>query len=132
ARYPIPINLELDDLLAALSGQLVTRVIYLEDATSALPVATTPESPQALDVAAYQDPLHIADTLGRPVAIVRIGSPTPPSHEALMPQFFFGFPPWVAIPVFDTEQAIDQPASEAAATGPASHPDASARNVIPQ
>ncbi len=97
ARYPIPINLELDDLLAALAGQLVTRVIYLEDPTAAIPVSTTPESSRALDVPAHQDPLHVADTLGKPVAIVRLGSVTPPSHEALMPQFFFGYPSWVAM-----------------------------------
>jgi len=132
ARYPIPINLELDDLLAALAGQLVTRVIYLEDATAALPVATTPESAQALDVGAHQDPLHVADTLGRPVAIVRIGSLTPPSHEALLPQFFFGFPPWVAIPAFQPDPPVDQQPGEAPAAVTALPFGASARGAAPR
>ena len=132
ARYPIPINLELEDLLAALSGQLVTRVIYLEDATAALPVATTPESSQALDVGAHQDPLHVADTLGRPVAIVRIGSLIPPSHEALLPQFFFGFPSWVAIPAFPAEPAETPYVDPAPAPGRVSQLNAAAPHVGPQ
>jgi len=96
-RHPIPINLELDDLRDALSGRMVTRVIYLEDPTSAVPIDTTPESGITLDVPPYQDPLHVADTLGKPVAIIRIGSVTPPTPPSLMPQFFFGYPPWVRI-----------------------------------
>ncbi len=96
-RHPIPINLDLDDLRDALSGRMVTRVIYLEDPTSAVPLDTTPASGITLDVPPYQDPLHVADTLGKPVAILRIGSVTPPTHESLLPQFFFGYPPWVRI-----------------------------------
>ncbi|HBJ36295.1 MAG TPA: hypothetical protein DDZ51_16395 [Planctomycetaceae bacterium] len=96
-RHPIPIHLELDDLRDALSGRMVTRVIYLEDPTSAVPIDTTPESGITLDIPPYQDPLHVADTLGKPVAIIRIGSVTPPTHQSLLPQFFFGYPPWVRI-----------------------------------
>lgn len=115
AKYPIPINLELDDLTAALAGQLVTRVIYLEDPSTALAVSTTPESSRALDVPAHQDPLQVADTLGRPVAIVRIGSLSPPTHPALWPQFFFGHPSWVAV------QAPADPAADAVADPATAH-----------
>jgi len=96
-RYPIPIELDLDDLRDALSGLMVTRVIYLEDRAGALAFDAGPDSPITLDVPAYQDPLHTADTLGRPVAILRIGSVLPPNHESLFPQFFFGYPAWVSI-----------------------------------
>lgn len=104
-RHPIPIELELDDMRDALAGQLVTRVIYLEDRSSALPIEKLPETPMTLDIPAYQDPLEVADTLGRPVAILRIGSVFPPTHDSLMPQFFFGFPAWVAIPAEAIEHA---------------------------
>jgi hypothetical protein len=96
-RHPIPIQLELDDLRDALSGRMVTRVIYLEDPTSAIPVDTNDKLPLTVDIPAYQDPLHVADTLGKPVAILRIGSVGPPTHDSLMPQFFFGYPAWVRI-----------------------------------
>ncbi len=97
ARHPIPIHLELDDLREALGGRLVTRVVYLEDTATALPIESTASRPQTLDVPANQDPLHVADSLGKPVAIIRIGSVTPPPEAALLPRFFFGFPPWMAI-----------------------------------
>ena len=50
------------------------------------------------EVSEFQDPLAVADEYGRPVAIVRIGSLTPPSQESLLPEFFFGYPQWAPFP----------------------------------
>ncbi len=105
ARFPVPINLDLDDLEDALQGRLVTRVVYLEDPDNAVPLAETPESSRAIDVPGNEDPLAVADVLGKPVAIVRIGSLTPPSSETLLPQFFLGYPPWM--PLYPAENAPD-------------------------
>lgn len=99
--YPIPVNLDQIDLDAALDGQMVTRVIYLEDQQSAAPLPSTADNAQAIDVAHYQDPLEIADRLGRPVAILRIGSLAPPASPELLPQFYFGYPTWA--PIFQPE-----------------------------
>ncbi len=96
-QYPIPINLDEQDLRAALDGQLVTRVVYLEDPQTALPVAETPTTARTMDIGEQEDALEAADRLGRPVAIVRIGSLTPPNHPALMSQFTFGYPSWAPI-----------------------------------
>lgn len=96
-RYPIPINLDQEDLEAALEGRMVTRVILLEDPQTAIAVATEPTTSRAIDIAEYQDALEVADRFGRPVAIVRIGSLTPPRSPELMPQFYFGYPAWVPI-----------------------------------
>lgn len=104
ARHPIPIVFEQDDLVDALAGRMVTRVIYLEDPTAAVPLEQTPETSRALDIPADQDPLGVADSLGRAVAIVRLGSVAPPTQPALLPQFFFGFPPWVHIPAEAVQQ----------------------------
>jgi len=112
ARFPIPINLEIEDLEDALQGRLVTRVIYLEDPGYAVPLAETPESSRALDIPGSQDPLAIADELGKPVAIVRIGSLAPPSSEALMPQFFLGYPPWMPA-TFAAEPDVPSPSNNA-------------------
>ncbi len=108
-RYPIPINLDQEDLEAALDGKLVTRVVVLEDPQTAIPLAQKPTASNAIEVAQHQDALEVADRLGRPVAIVRIGSVTPPSATALMPQFFFGYPAWA--PVFQPESPELQPES---------------------
>lgn len=96
-KYPIRVDLDEDDLRAALVGQMVTRVIYLEDtaSASALPQTDSPQRP--VEVAAYQDPLDVADSLGRPVAILRIGSLLPPQHPQLMAGFFFGYPTYFPI-----------------------------------
>jgi hypothetical protein len=96
-RYPIPINLDQEDLEAALDGRMVTRVVLLEDPQTAIAVSTQPTSSRAIDVAEYQDALEVADRFGRPVAIVRIGSVTPPRTPELMPRFYFGFPAWVPV-----------------------------------
>ncbi|MCC9655807.1 hypothetical protein LOC70_08355 [Rhodopirellula sp. JC737] len=106
-QYPIIVTIDEEDLQAALDGQLVTRVIYLEDPQTAVPLAQEPttksdvggETP--IDVSQFQDPLQVADRLGRVVAILRIGSLAPPRSPELAPQFFFGYPTWA--PIFKPE-----------------------------
>ena len=62
----------------ALNGKFVTRVIYLEDPLNAVPVATGADKPQSFfEVRPTDDPLAIADQLGRPVAILRLGGRLP-------------------------------------------------------
>ena len=96
-RYPILIQLDQEDFDAAMAGQLVTRVVYLEDPDTATPLEQTPLTNRPVEAAEYQDALEVADRLGRPVAIVRIGSVAPPRSPALLPQFFFGNPIWAPI-----------------------------------
>jgi hypothetical protein len=104
-RYPIVINLDQEDLESALAGKMVTRVIYLEDPQTAVPMQQTPITNRPVDIAENQDALEVADRLGRPVAIVRIGSLAPPRTPALMPGFFFGFPAWAPIQTMDTRSS---------------------------
>ncbi|MGB7327495.1 MAG: hypothetical protein WBD31_21645 [Rubripirellula sp.] len=96
-RHPIQIQLDESDLVAALSGQLVTRVIYLEDPQLATPLVQTPETNRPIEVSEFQDALEVADRFGRPLAIVRIGSLAPPAQPELLPRFFFGYPMWAPI-----------------------------------
>lgn len=99
--YPIPVVLDESDIEAALDGRMVTRVVYLEDPQTAIAIPGTPTESRVMELSSYQDPLHEADRLGRPVAIVRMGSVRPPAAPALLPQFFFGFPTWA--PIFQPE-----------------------------
>ena len=84
--FPIPIIISAEDVRTALSGQLVTRVIYLEQ----------PQIAQALDPLQREIPqsvlpsdnsLQEADRLGRPMAIIRIGGRRPSAGSSLC---FFG------------------------------------------
>ena len=106
-RFPIPIDITEEDLKLALAGKFVTRVIYLEDPRHALPAREVNKSQNWFEAAPGQDPLAVADGLGRPVAILRLGGRLP--DQGNDPFFFFGSPPFMACP----------PEQAAAPTGPA-------------
>ena len=91
-KYPVPIELTREELTMALEGRHVTRVIYLEPPTSALPVRGDQVPQRYFEVSGDEDPLQVADQLGRPIAILRMGSREP---DALGPDaaFLFGSPP---------------------------------------
>jgi uncharacterized repeat protein (TIGR01451 family) len=77
-RYPIPIELTLEELELAAAGAFVTRVIYIEDPHQALPVNQNRDADQPwFEAASGDDPLVAADRFGRPVAILRIGGRVP-------------------------------------------------------
>ncbi len=87
-KYPIPIDLTVNDLNLALEGKLVTRVIYLEDPAQALPVADQPGEQRWLDAGPGENPLQLADVFGRPVAILRLGGRSPIAGQPVEPGFF--------------------------------------------
>ncbi len=76
-RYPIPVELTRDELRMAADGLLVTRVIYLENPSEALPADEPQDEQPWVEAPHGGDPLAIADEMGRPVAILRIGGRVP-------------------------------------------------------
>jgi hypothetical protein len=76
-RFPIPVELTQEDLELAANGKYVTRVVYVEDPRNPLPVRDLPDQQRVYEARPHEDPLHMADEIGRPVAIVRLGSRTP-------------------------------------------------------
>jgi hypothetical protein len=75
-RFPIVVEIAPEELEMALEGLFVTRVIYLEDPQDALPHAQ--QAPAGwYEAAPGDDPLKLADQLGRPVAILRMGGRVP-------------------------------------------------------
>lgn len=91
-RFPIPIELTQEELELALEGNYVTRVIYVEDPKTALPAAQVGKKQSYFEVGQKEDPLQIADQLGRPVAILRMGSRIPDVAGAEGP-FLYHSPP---------------------------------------
>lgn len=112
-RFPIPIEIDKADIEAALRGDLVTRVIYLEDSTYAEPQSYAEGPQRVFDVPQTDDTLRTADAMGRPLAILRIGSRIPAAIEGPeADHFLFGSPPWLPIkstPVGNTLSDISQP-----------------------
>lgn len=81
-RFPVPVDLTLDELVMASEGKFVTRVIYVEDPNLAVPIAEkTPSETRWFEVRAGEDPLVAADELGRPIAILRIGGRIPEADQ---------------------------------------------------
>jgi uncharacterized repeat protein (TIGR01451 family) len=73
AAYPAPVVLTEADVRAALSGALITKVVYLENPDKAVPIGTSPDQVLETDLPATLDPLAEARERGRPMLIVRLG-----------------------------------------------------------
>jgi hypothetical protein len=71
----------------------------LEDSEVADPVSTKPDTQTSLDIGPNENALRTADVLGRPVAILRIGSRVPADLTGDLTEFLYGCPPWVPLPV---------------------------------
>ncbi|MBM4005819.1 MAG: hypothetical protein FJ295_21455 [Planctomycetes bacterium] len=94
ARFPIPIEITEEELRLAIRGQFVTRVIYLEDPQRPFPLREDPQNQRVFEVHPADDPLRVADELGRPMAILRMGSRVPDeAHDPTQLGFGYGSPP---------------------------------------
>lgn len=91
-RFPIPIHLTAQELRMAAEGLFVTRVIYLEDPTNPVVVQDEANRQRFFDVRFNEDPLRVADELGRPMAILRMGSKQP-RIDRQTGRFLFSSPP---------------------------------------
>jgi hypothetical protein len=81
-RFPIPVELTREEVEMALDGRYVLRVIYIEEPRGALPVRDEPGRQRYFDIGVGEDAMETADRLGRPVAILRMGSRVPVETEA--------------------------------------------------
>lgn len=95
--FPIRVEVNLDDLRQALAGRYVTRVTYLENPEWALPYNDRPDAQSWFQVAPGQSAIHVADCLGRPVAVMRLGSRQPTSTAQPDMQFLFGCPQFLPL-----------------------------------
>jgi hypothetical protein len=125
AKFAIPIQLSLREIKMAVQGFYVTRVIYLEDPTNPIPVDEPIGRQRTLDISYTEDPLHVADKLGRPVAILRIGSRYP-QLKSQTDRFMFSSPPIqiIATPLLPA-------ANTSASTTPTGFTTSASTNVAP-
>jgi len=80
-RFPIPVVLTQEELNFALDGRYVLRVIYIEDPKAAPTIRNAPGEQGYFELPPGQDAMEAADRLGRPVAILRMGSRVPLPDE---------------------------------------------------
>jgi len=91
-RHPVKIVLSRSDIEDASAGILVTKVIYVENPDTALPYRQTYDHQATLDVGSGQDPYQVAERLGRPIAIVRVGSRRPLESDSEFSNVHYHFP----------------------------------------
>ena len=90
--FPIPVELTEEDIRMALDGNLVTRVVYLEPPHNAIPVdSTVLEGEISSEAPASVNPVALAKSRGRAMAILRIGSRIPDTQTDPS-AFCFGYP----------------------------------------
>lgn len=77
--FPIPVYINRDDIDSAISGNLVTRVVYIEQPQLAAPFALD-SSTRVRTLLPAQNVLAQADRYGRPAVIVRVGGRLPAVH----------------------------------------------------
>lgn len=126
-RFPIVVELSHDDIVTALNGKFLTKVIYLEDPETAVPAGHPQGEQPSFDIAPGSNPLEVADEIGRPVAILRMGAivPTNPGRPDM--RFLFGCPPWTRPPVDTASTAAASFQPPAAPPVPASPLEAASR-----
>ncbi|WP_145219075.1 hypothetical protein [Gimesia alba] len=74
-QYPIPVSFTQEDIELALSGRMVTKVVYLERPQTAVPAKFDRQPTQA--ITAQKNLIAEADLLGRPMLILRMGGRLP-------------------------------------------------------
>ncbi len=104
-KFPIEVHLDETDLTTAGNGAIVTRIVYLEDPEAAVPEQQQRDHQPYFDVGPGRDPLHVAQQLGRPMAIVRCGGINPDSAD--LHEFTFGAPPIQLYQLMPTSSADD-------------------------
>lgn len=92
--FPIVVDLTREDIELALGGNLVTRIVYLENPMGALPVDSThQEGKLSFDVPDGYSPIVAAEQRGIIMAVIRMGSRLPNSPPNASDPFYFGLPP---------------------------------------
>ncbi|WP_145062147.1 hypothetical protein [Adhaeretor mobilis] len=77
-KFPVPVDLTAEELQLASEGKFITRVIYVEDPHTAVPILQRAErGTNWAEARPGEDLLLAAKAVGRPIAILRMGGRTP-------------------------------------------------------
>ncbi|HLQ47032.1 MAG TPA: DUF11 domain-containing protein, partial [Planctomycetaceae bacterium] len=78
--FPLPITFAIEEIDAAVQGQMITKVVYLEQPQLAAPFELTSDT-AVRTVNARVNLIEEADKAGRPLALIRLGGRLPSSQE---------------------------------------------------
>ncbi|MEM8679737.1 MAG: hypothetical protein AAGF97_10335 [Planctomycetota bacterium] len=91
-QFPVEVELTRRELREAADGAMITRVIYLDDPRNPAFDELRGGKQSYFEVFPGEDPLRVADELGRPMAILRLGAKAPPAYD-VPASFVFDGPP---------------------------------------
>ncbi len=84
AEFPIRVSFSIDDFNDVIDyGQLVTKVTYLESPDQALPISVPENEVPTVRLSPGEDPVRVAERLGRLMVISRIGGRKPVPGEPI-------------------------------------------------
>jgi hypothetical protein len=79
--FPAPLHVSKSDIVRALGGGTITKVIYLENPEKAIPQEERPNEPIEVAADTERSAVEMADASGRIVAVLRIGDRVPTREE---------------------------------------------------
>ncbi len=93
--FPIPIEFSQEDLELAFDGNLITRVVFLDPPQTAIPLdSTLPAGKILIESPPNINPVALAESRGRLMAILRVGSRIPDEGPNPNSDFYFGLAPF--------------------------------------
>jgi uncharacterized repeat protein (TIGR01451 family) len=113
--FPATFAFSEQELRHVAAGALLTKVVYLEDPTKAVPVASTPDRPIEIAEPSAEEAWKVASENGRIVAVIKLGDRVPdaaelagiantilhPGDKALGPAAAPALFTWNGVPLFD-------------------------------
>lgn len=110
--FPVPVNILNDDIELALAGNLVTRVVYVEQPQIAAPFELD-RATVTQNLLKTENAITEADRRGRPIAIVRIGGRLPATHGEHPSFYGSGGPIMASTPKPAEEKSAQAPTRKA-------------------
>lgn len=113
-KFSMPLSFTIDELDAALQGQMITKVVYLEQPQLALPYELIGDT-AVRTVQPRGNLIEEADKAGRPLALIRLGGRLPAANETRGTFFGNGAPVLTSAAKKTATDAIQQAVSFSAA-----------------
>lgn len=109
-KFSMPLSFTIDELDAAISGQMITKVVYLEQPQLALPFELSGDT-AVRTVQPRGNLIEEADEAGRPLAIIRLGGRLPAPNETRGTFFGTGAPVLTSAAKKTSTDAVQQAVS---------------------
>lgn len=81
SEVPVPVRFSDEDISRLARGHMITKIMVLENAETALAEPSSADEPVRYEAALGTDPVAMAKSLGKPILVVRVGNREPEASE---------------------------------------------------